>query len=111
MKSIESEKDWNSVPNVKSVKLAKPRSGVDGDLPDPPFHALGDRRQKIMELRRRTLGDQLHAPVRQVPYKAGYLESHGQAPGRFAKANPLDMAAVKGLSSFHIINCKAGYRS
>lgn len=88
------------MPNLKVVELAHPWSDVDGNLPDPPFHPLGDRRHEPAELRRRSLDDHLHPAIGQIPYKACDFKSRGKTPGRFAKADPLDMAAVKSLASF-----------
>jgi hypothetical protein len=88
------------VPNVKPVKLTEPRSGVDGDLPNVPFHALGNSRQKSVELRRRSLGNQFDPAIRQISHEAGHFKALGQPPGRFTEADPLDMTAVKSLMSF-----------
>jgi hypothetical protein len=89
------------VPNLKVIELACPWSGVDGNLPDPPFHSLGDRRHEPTKLCRRSLSDHLHPAIGQIPHKTRDFKSRRQTPGRFAKANPLDMAAVKCLASLH----------
>ena len=88
------------MPNLKIVELASSRPGIDGDLPDPPFHSLGDGRHEPAQFCRRGFGDHFHPAIGQIPHKACDFKSRGQTPGRFAKADPLDMAAVKSLPSF-----------
>lgn len=89
-----------SASNLKTSKLAQCRPHVEGDAPNVPFHPLGDRRQKSLQLHRGSLGYQLDPTIRQVPDKSADLESFCQATGRLPKADSLHMAAVVRRTSF-----------
>lgn len=88
------------MPNVKTDKLAQPWSDINGCLPNMPCHPVGDCRQESAQLGWRSLGDHLDTAVGQVPYEPADFKTFGQSAGRFAKANPLDMATVQDLPSF-----------
>ena len=85
--------------DFKLIELARAGAHINFHVSNVGVHPLDNRRQKSVKLRGRSLGDDFHAAIGQVAHEAAHVEVLCQLTHRVPEANPLDVAAVKRLTS------------